>query len=112
MVANERTALGWVRTAQVFAMLSVFISQLLRVQHAPTSSKVLGYDVVSIPLATSCSVIALVVTLVGAYRYFTWQKVITLGKATSGGWEVILVALLSLGVLLAVFFIHIGVDAV
>lgn len=83
-------------------MLSVFIGQLMRVHDTPDSGKTFGHYGVKIPLAVNCSVVALLVRLLGAYRYLTgytastlrvhymyeylW-KVNILGKATSGGWE-------------------------
>lgn len=52
-------------------MLSVFISQLMHIQNAPNSGKSSGDYGVRIPPAISCSVVALVVTLLGAYCYLT-----------------------------------------
>lgn len=87
-LANERTFLGYLRTGQAFAMLGVIIAQVMRLQHSITPDPVLGYFAVSVPLSSACHASAIAVSLLGAIRFFRYQKEMARGYAVCGGWEI------------------------
>lgn len=94
--ANERTALGYIRTAQAFAMLGVVIAQVMRLNASSSPDPVLGFLVVSVPLSAICHVMALVITCLGFYRFLHWQAELARGRALSGGWEMMTIFVLSI----------------
>ena len=108
-LANERTALGYVRTAQAFAMLGVITSQMMRVLHSVHPDPVLGFFVISIPLSAVCHVMAVIISIVGCYRFLHWQAEMARGHAISGGWELVTTFSLSILVLLAMLALVIGI---
>ena len=77
-------------------MLGVFIAQLMRLNHAENPNPRLGYFVVSVPFASVCQIIGIIVTVVGSIRFLNYQKNMALGTALSGGWEIGLVGGLTL----------------
>ncbi|KAJ5902574.1 hypothetical protein N7495_003102 [Penicillium taxi] len=92
--ALERTFLAYVRTSLVIAMQGVLIAQLFRLQRSPTAEDRLKFYQVGIPLAVSCYGIAIIVAIIGAYRFWRQQNAIALGKIYAGGWEINLVGIL------------------
>lgn len=68
-------------------MISVIIAQLYRLEHAQNPNKVFGYFTLSLPLACICIGAAIVVLLLGAYRFWRQQNAILRGKVHVGGWE-------------------------
>jgi uncharacterized membrane protein YidH (DUF202 family) len=98
MPANERTFLGYLRTSQICSMMGVFIAQFFRLQHSSAPNPILGFYVVSIPLSGIFQILAILVLLIGAARFFKLQKTMALGKAISGGWELLVVGGLSFAV--------------
>lgn len=100
-LANERTALGWIRTAQAFAMMGVIIAQLMRLYRSPSPDPVFGFFVVSVPLSLLCHVMAMVITILGCCRYLHWQSEMARGNAISSGWELIVIFVLTILVCLA-----------
>ncbi|KAI6814229.1 hypothetical protein KC332_g8019 [Hortaea werneckii] len=109
-LANERTYLGYLRTSLALSMVGVIISQLYRLQHSPSPNSVYGYYVLGKPLASSFHTSALVVTLVGAVRFFRQQSAMSIGKIHAGGWEVLVICGGMFLLLLAVFALHVAVD--
>lgn len=95
-LANERTALSYIRTAQAFAQLGVVIAQLLRLQNSSTSDP--PFFDVSLPLAGIFIASAIIVVLLGCSRFFSWQKVLAQGRAVSSGWELLTVVFLTAAV--------------
>lgn len=91
MLANAKH-----RSAQAFAMTGVLISQFMRVLHSVTPDPVFGFFVVSIPMSAMCHIMALIITVLGCYRFLHWQSEMTKGFAISSGWEMMTVFLLSL----------------
>ena len=87
MVALERTFLGSLRTSLALSFLAVLIAQLFRLQHTSTPDMTIGYFILGIPLASVCVVAAIVVLLLGAYRFWRQQNAILRGKVYAGGWE-------------------------
>ncbi|KAL8766008.1 MAG: hypothetical protein Q9209_007097 [Squamulea sp. 1 TL-2023] len=102
--ALERTYLGYVRTSLALAFLGVFIAQLFRLQHTENPNPVFGYFDLAIPLSCICTGAAIVVSLLGAYRFWRQQNAMLRGKILCGGWEVhaTLVAILVPAILLFV----------
>jgi hypothetical protein len=70
----------------------------MRLNHAPNPNPTIGYFVVSIPLASACQIMAMILTAVGAVRFLKYQKHMALGAALSGGWELCLVSMLTFSV--------------
>ncbi|KAF7128677.1 hypothetical protein CNMCM5793_003528 [Aspergillus hiratsukae] len=85
--ALERTFLAYIRTSVVVAMQGVFIAQLFRLQRSTADHAPLGYYRVGIPLALSCHVVAILVALMGAHRFWRQQSAVAHGKVYAGGWE-------------------------
>ncbi len=85
--ALERTFLGYLRTSLALSMISVIIVQLYRLEHAQNPNKVFGYFTLALPLACICIGAAIVVLLLGAYRFWRQQNAILRGKVHAGGWE-------------------------
>jgi len=86
-VALERTFLGYLRTSLALSMVAVIIAQLFRLQHVETPNRVFGFFALGIPLACVCTGAAIVVLLLGAYRFWRQQNAMLRGKIHAGGWE-------------------------
>ena len=69
------------------AMQGVLIAQLFRLQHLASPDNALGFYEVGIPLAVSCYGVAILIALMGAYRFWKQQNVVALGTVYAGGWE-------------------------
>jgi uncharacterized membrane protein YidH (DUF202 family) len=93
--ALERTFLAYIRTSLVITQQGVLIAQLFRLQAVESVADKLGFDQVGIPLSVTCHGVAILVALVGAYRFWRQQNAIARGKIHAGGWE-----LNSVGILL------------
>lgn len=93
--ALERTFLAYIRTSTVFAMQGVLIAQLFRLQRPSHAVDRLSFYEVGIPLSVTCHFVAVVVALIGAFRFWRQQNAIVRGKVYAGGWE-----LNSVGILL------------
>lgn len=87
-VALERTFLAYLRTSVVLSMQGVFIAQLFRLQRFTSQERYgLTYFDVAVPLSVTCHGMALVIVVVGAFRFWRQQSSITDGKVLAGGWE-------------------------
>jgi uncharacterized membrane protein YidH (DUF202 family) len=93
--ALERTFLAYIRTSLVVTQQGVLIAQLFRLPAAEALADRLGFSRVGVPLSITCHCVAIVVALVGAYRFWRQQNAIARGKVHAGGWE-----LNSVGILL------------
>ena len=95
----------------MIAMQGVLIAQLFRLQRVPpekTGSKI-GFYEVGIPLSVSCHGVALIVAVVGAYRFWKQQNAVSKGKVYAGGWEMILIGILvALVSLIPLYFYKLG----
>ncbi|OKO91477.1 hypothetical protein PENSUB_13089 [Penicillium subrubescens] len=89
--ALERTLLAYIRTSVVIAMQGVLIAQLFRLQQPGDRLK---FYVAGKPLAVTCHCVAILVALIGAYRFWRQQGAISLGKVHAGGWELNAVGIL------------------
>lgn len=85
----------------MIAMQGVLIAQLFRLQRLPPekSTSKLGFYEVGIPLSVSCHSVAVLVAILGAYRFWKQQNAVSKGRVYAGGWELnfigVLVALVS-----------------
>ena len=98
-LALERTFLGWFRTSVALISLGVVITQLFVLKDVdPKRGKILG-------AIMSCG--GIIVVLLGCVRYFRQQKLLTLGKALTGGWyhQVLITTLLLIMITLFVIVI-------
>ena len=78
-VALERTFLGWLRTSVALISFGVATTQLFILKDVdPKKGKILG-------VIMSCG--SIIVVLTGCIRYFKQQRLLTQGKALSGGWH-------------------------
>jgi len=82
-------------------MMGVFIAQLMRLFRSPNPDPVLGFFVVSVPLSLVCHVVAIIITILGCYRFLHWQSEMARGNAISSGWELVVVFMLTILVRLA-----------
>ena len=96
VVALERTFLGYLRTSLALSFLAVFIAQLFRLQHTSTPDMTLGFFVLGIPLASVCTIAAILVLLLGTYRFWRQQNAMLRGKVHAGGWEMNVIGLIIL----------------
>lgn len=99
-IALERTLLAYIRTSVVIAMQGVLIAQLFRLQQPGDRLK---FYVAGKPLAVTCHCIAILVALIGAYRFWRQQGAISAGKVHAGGWE-----MNAVGILICVVSMRIG----
>ena len=88
LAALERTFLGYLRTSFALSVVAVLIAQLFRLEHTDDPNKTLGFFVIGIPLACVCIVAAIIVLLLGAYRFWRQQNAMLRGKVHAGGWEI------------------------
>ena len=79
-------------------MISVVIAQLFRLGHVQNPDKVFGFFVLGIPLACVCIGTAIVVVVLGSYRFWRQQNAILRGKVHAGGWELNTIGLIILSV--------------
>lgn len=75
-------------------MLGVLIAQLFRLQHTEDPDLVLGFFILGIPLACTCVAAAIVVILLGGFRFWRQQNAILRGKINARGWELVIVLIL------------------
>jgi uncharacterized membrane protein YidH (DUF202 family) len=85
--ALERTFLAYIRTSTVIAMQGVLVAQLFRLQRPAGNVNRLSFHEVGVPLSVACHFVAIVVALIGAFRFWRQQNAISRGKVYAGGWE-------------------------
>lgn len=76
-------------------MLGVIIAQLFRLQHSLHPDAELGFFRVGIPLASVFIGMAIVVAVLGAVRFWKQQSAILRDKVWAGGWEIMVIIVLS-----------------
>jgi hypothetical protein len=79
--------LAYIRTSITVAMQGVLIAQLFRLQSTTADHGRLSYYTVGIPLAVACHVIAILIALMGAHRFWRQQSAVAHGKVNAGGWQ-------------------------
>lgn len=77
-------------------MLGVIIAQFLRLQRSENPDPNFGFFVSGIPLASICIIAAVIVLLVGTFRFWRQQNAILRGKVYAGGWEIATIFVTSL----------------
>ena len=86
--ALERTFLSYIRTSVILSMQGVLIAQLFRLQRSISQEQSeLTYFEVAIPLSVACHCVALLVVVIGAFRFWRQQSSIVSGTVHAGGWE-------------------------
>lgn len=76
-------------------MTGVTIAQLFRLQHTSNPNSKFGFYVIGRPLSITFIGMAVLVVLIGAFRFWKLQGGLVRGKAYTGGWEVLLIMGLS-----------------
>ncbi|KAK2758768.1 hypothetical protein FQN54_003460 [Arachnomyces sp. PD_36] len=108
--ALERTYLAYIRTSMAFAFLGVIIAQLFRLQMKSDSGPALGFDDLGIPLACGCYGAAILIALMGSYRFWRQQSAMARGKVYAGGWELNSMGMLGIGVTVVILALIAAVD--
>ncbi|KAJ5966855.1 hypothetical protein N7501_003103, partial [Penicillium viridicatum] len=107
--ALERTFLAYIRTSLVVAQQGVLIAQLFRLQAAEALADRLGFRRVGTPLSVACHCVAILVALVGAYRFWRQQNAISRGRIYAGGWELNSVGILLGCITLTVLIVSVAI---
>ncbi|TVY82405.1 hypothetical protein LSUE1_G003589 [Lachnellula suecica] len=89
-LALERTFLGYLRTS--------------RLQHSPTPNVRFGFYVLGKPLSCICQGAAIYTLMIGGFRTWRSQNAMVRGKAISGGFEIVALAI-GVGLLLLLFLV-------
>lgn len=84
----ERTYLGYLRTSLGLAVLGVVVAQLFRLQHVANPNSKFGFYVLGKPIAGLFIATAILVILLGAFRFWRQQNAIVRNKIHAAGWEV------------------------
>ena len=77
-------------------MTGVIVSQVMRLTHTLAPDPTIGFFVVSVPLAAMCHGMALIVCILGLYRFLHWQSEMAHAHAISSGWELLVIFTLSI----------------
>ncbi|KAJ6124731.1 hypothetical protein N7471_012048 [Penicillium samsonianum] len=99
--ALERTFLAYIRTSTVIAMQGALVAQLFRLQRPLTKVDRLSFHEVGIPLSVAYHFVAVIITLIGAFRFWRQQNAIAREKVYAGGWELNSVGILLFAVIVA-----------
>jgi uncharacterized membrane protein YidH (DUF202 family) len=95
IIALERTFLGYLRTSLILVMTGVLTAQLFRLQHAANPNAHLGFYVIGRPLSIMFIGMGILVVVIGAMRFWKLQRGLVRGKAHTGGWEILLIMVLT-----------------
>jgi uncharacterized membrane protein YidH (DUF202 family) len=68
-------------------MQGVLVAQLFRLQRPHGKADRLSFHEIGVPLSVACHFVAIVVALIGAFRFWRQQNAIARGKVYAGGWE-------------------------
>ncbi|RPB27081.1 hypothetical protein L211DRAFT_780151, partial [Terfezia boudieri ATCC MYA-4762] len=101
--AIERTFLAYHRTSMVFALTGTVVAQLYVLNHKPNTNPTFGYYVLGKPLAVTLVAFSIAFSIMGWWRWYTWQRNTIRGGVIVGGWELQSVWLVMMLFLLAVF---------
>ncbi|SLM34067.1 Domain of unknown function DUF202 [Lasallia pustulata] len=108
--ALERTFFAYIRTSLAFAMLGIYIAQLFRLQHTLDSGSGFGFFTLGIPLACLCTGAAIVIAVLGAYRFWRQQSAMLRGKIHVWGWDMAAIAFAAFSVTMVIFGVIIAVN--
>ncbi|KAI1621109.1 hypothetical protein EDD37DRAFT_639828 [Exophiala viscosa] len=103
-LANERVFLAYIRTSSAFANFGVAILQLYRLKHSAAPAGKLGDYILGVPLATATLLIAIILAITGAARFFICENAM-LQKRIVGSGSVVVVFIILTALLLLVLFI-------
>lgn len=106
ITALERTFFAYIRTSLAFAMLGIYIAQLFRLQHTLDSGSGFGFFTLGIPLACLCTGAAIVIAVLGAYRFWRQQSAMLRGKIHVWGWDMAAIAFAAFSVSTGVMCLH------
>lgn len=109
--ALERTFLAYLRTSLAFAFVAIIIAQFFRLQHIEQPDAIIGYYVLSIPLAATCIIAGMIVLLLGFYRFWRQQSAMQRAKVFAGGWDINTVGCITFVVIVTLFLLSVAVDA-
>lgn len=84
--ALERTFLSYLRTGTAYAQAVVVVSQSFVLSSPAPYSRWLSYNDLGKPFVFILIAAAIVMQILGARRYFMWEKAIRYGSAVTGGW--------------------------
>ncbi|EFE32208.1 uncharacterized protein ARB_01099 [Trichophyton benhamiae CBS 112371] len=110
-IALERTYLAYMRTSLTFAMVGVLIAQLFSLNHAVVHNADFGFHRVGKPLACVCHLLAVLVAVAGAFRFWRQQHALARGRVHAGGREVNFIGLVSAAVVAVIFVLVIMISA-
>lgn len=85
----------------MLSMTGIIVAQLFRLQHTANPNLNLGFFVLGVPVAAAFIGLAILVLLIGAYRFWRQQRAMIRGKVYAGGWDISLIMLLSIIVSIA-----------
>lgn len=91
-------------------MLATVVAQLHIINHAPNPDPKFGFYVIGKPLAIALVVAALMVNILGAARWWNWQRALLRGKALAGGWEMVTVGVLVCLLVVAAFGLTLAIS--
>ncbi|KAL1959195.1 hypothetical protein VTO42DRAFT_2700 [Malbranchea cinnamomea] len=109
--ALERTFLAYFRTSLTFAILGVFIAQLFSIQRRVHHDPEFGFYKVGLPLSCACYGVAIIVSLLGAHRFWRQQQAMANSKVYAGGWDLNAVGILTVATVLVLFVLVIVIAA-
>ena len=69
-------------------MIGVVVAQLFSLQVSKSPHVALGYFALGKPLAALFQITAIIVTAIGAHRFWRQQMNMSRGKVWAGGWEI------------------------
>lgn len=111
-MANERTYLAWLRTSLTFASVGVALTQLLQLKFEKSGSsnnlESSSSGRRSLALGTVFIASGIVITAIGALRYFTVQTALTKDKFPVSRGLILIVFCLSLGLSAYVLAVLVG----
>ncbi|KAL2755795.1 hypothetical protein ACRALDRAFT_1064202 [Sodiomyces alcalophilus JCM 7366] len=108
-LALERTYLAYLRTALMSAITGTIVAQLYVLQQPPSG---FGYGTVGRPLASICYGFSICTVLLGTCRAWRHQHAMIGGKALTGGFEIVVLAIASLLIAMVFFGLLVGIDVV
>lgn len=95
-------------------MLGVTVAQLYRLEHVAQPNSVLGYFLLSKPIAGTFQCSAMLMNVLGAIRFFRQQQRMSVGKVLAGGWEIYFVCgfcfVVSASTSLILLYVHRNTD--
>ncbi|KAL2423651.1 hypothetical protein ABEF95_000972 [Exophiala dermatitidis] len=97
-LANERVFLAYIRTSATIANLAVVILQLYRLKHNPPPHGKLSDYAIGVPVAAASLVTAVIVAIVGAWRFFVCQNAMAESRIIGSGAVVVVLTALTAAV--------------